>query len=115
MLLANQTVTLYHKAGREPQTKADRWERTVLQNASWFARRVSSVSDRGLLSENLYTVRVQTARAIPAAPGDRLFLGAQGAASPREIGEEVAGCTVLGVTDNRRGAPHLWHWKLEGS
>ncbi len=115
MLLANRTVTLYHKAGRDRQTKTDIWERAMLQGASWFARRVSSVSDKGLLSANLYTVRIQTTQELAAAPGDLLFLGEQSAASPREVAEDVPRCTVLGVTDNRRGAPHLWHWKLEGS
>ena len=115
MLLADKTVTLYHKAGRDPATKADLWTVALLENASWFTRRVSTVSDKGLLSANVHTIRICTKESVAAVPGDVLALGDREEATPKEmIAAGAQHCTLVGVTDNRRGAPHLGHWKVEG-
>lgn len=117
MLCCTETVTLYHRS-YNPASRADVWSRMVYATASWYGGQAASVSDNGLMTADAYTVRINTAAAIPAAPGDVLVRG--------EVDDTVTGSTALTgkyqgrcfvvthVQDNRRGVRRLWHWRIEG-
>lgn len=114
MLVANETVTVYHKT-YDPETRLDRWTASSYGNASWYGKQAASVGDNGLNTADEYTVRILTPEEITADVGDIVVRGA--------IGREITGpsqltnwehFTVTAVRDNRRGRPTLRHWRIEG-
>jgi len=117
MVCCDQTVTLYHRC-YDPASREDAWQRTVYIGASWYGGQAARSGDSGLQSADAYTVRIVTDAGIDAAPGDVVVLGA--------VEDTVTGSATLTrkyngrsfvvthVQDNRRGARHLWHWRIEG-
>ena len=114
MLVGEEKVTLLHKT-YDPNTRLDRWEPAVYQNASWYGKQAATVGDSGLNTADEYTVRIFTGELIPAAVGDLLIRG--------EFTDSFTGtaqlagwefCTVTGVRDNRRGLSSIFHWRLDG-
>lgn len=117
MLGCDRTVTLYHRAYDE-SLRADIWQRTIYQNASWYGGQAASVGESGLLTADLYKVRIATEADLDAAPGDVLVLGEarDTITGSAELTRKYRGrCFVIThVQDNRRGARQLWHWRFEG-
>lgn len=117
MLIADKTVTLYHRR-YDPKSREDAWERTVYTGASWYGAQAARSGNGGLQSDDTYTVRIATDAGIEAGPGDIVVLG--------EVADTVTGAAELTrkyhgrcfavslVRDNRRGVRRLWHWRLEG-
>lgn len=116
MLVADQPITLYHRSYDEAK-RADVWTRAVYMG-SWYGSQAVTVADSGLLTADTYTVRIPTQDAVTAAAGDIIVKG--------EVQDTPTGATALTrkyqgrcfvvtrVQDNRRGAPALQHWRIEG-
>lgn len=113
----DKTVTLYHRS-YDPNNRGDVWSRTVHPAASWYGAQAATVSDKGFITADSYTVRIATSDEILAAPGDVLVLG--------EVEDTISGSATLTskyhgfcfvvthVKDNRRGMRSAWHWRIEG-
>ncbi len=114
MLVADETVTVYHKTYNR-ETRLDQWTPTAYQGASWYGKQAASVGDSGLNTADEYTVRIFTGDEISASVGDVLVRG--------EVVREITGpaqlegterFVITAVRDNRRGLPSLYHWRVEG-
>lgn len=135
MLHCNDTITIYN-AYFDPSTGTDRYSRTVIQGVSWHSRQMVNVVKEGLVSANTATIRIpaeadfggaeyvtphefktleEKAGKWTLAPGDVIVHGEATETNPtaktlKDNYAEVV--TVIGGTDNRRGA--LQHWKVVG-
>ena len=136
MHLCTETATVFN-VRIDPATGYNAYTATVLTGISWFREVVSTVTDNGLKGANRHRLRipddVQTSRDTyvdPAAyrnasdvsqmwtlqTGDIIVPGdASGETdAPGKLLQKLDGCTILGVTDNRR-APRGKHWHVIGA
>lgn len=116
MLGCYEAVTLYHRT-YDPTTRDDVWARSIWPQASWYGGQAVTVSGNGLATADRYTVRIATADALPIVAGDIVVRGAvSDTAGAAELSRRYpGGCFVVTrIQDNRRGAPALRHWRLEG-
>ena len=131
MNLCTDTITVFNKRVDDGSYV---YYPTVIANVSWYGKVLTSVGDKGLIAENMYTIRVP----IEADFGGKSYVnpveyaGADSAdgiftfdigdvvikgevSAPMTLAELRAThyefCTVMRVTDNRR-APNAPHWKL---
>lgn len=114
MLVANETVTFYHK-NYDPETRMDKWKVHHYEKASWYGKQAASVGDSGLNTADEYTVRIFTPGEITTDVGDIVVRGAidQEITGPSQL-KDLEHFTVTAVRDNRRGLPTLFHWRIEG-
>lgn len=125
-MLENADITIYNKL-YNPQTRLHEWRRTQISRVNWFGKQAASLSADGLMTADLYTVRIPEASAPPGyvppeqyngdgwtlRPGDIVAKGLTGdIQSPGQISSEKF--TVTAAWDNRRGSPMLQHLKIEG-
>ena len=126
-MLENADITIYNKL-YNPQTRLYEWRRTQIPHVNWFGKQAASLSADGLMTADLYTVRIPAASAPPGyvppeqydgdgwtlRPGDIVAKGLTGnIQAPGQISGEKF--TVTAVRDNRRGSPVVQHWMLEGT
>ena len=136
MNLCDETITVFN-AKYDPETDMDAYEGTVISGVSWFRETASTVDSSGLRAADKVTVRIpedadfggkqyvtreaytnaQSADGIfTLQNGDIVVRGtvSESGLRPAELHENYEAFTVLGVTDNRRGA-HGRHWKVIGA
>ena len=137
MNLCNDTLTLFNRR-LDPKSGYDEYHRTVISGISWYSTVKSTVTDKGLKSANLYTIRIPIDAVFDgkswidpkgyteAENVDGLFTLNEGDlivkgsvtldnATPAQIHKQFSEAfTVLSVTDNRR-APNAKHWKVVGA
>lgn len=133
MKMCDEVITVFN-AGVDPQTRADVWTATVIRGVSWHGAREGAVESGrgGLAASGGCVIRIPEGAdaggreyAEPAAwdgggwtlrIGDVVARGAFSGAgwSPAALRRARAQCvTIVGVTDNRRGARGR-HWRVEG-
>lgn len=125
-MLENADITIYNKL-YNPQTRLHEWRRTQISGVNWFGKQAASLSADGLMTADLYTVRIPVASAPPSyvppeqydgggwtlRPGDVVAKGLTGdIQTPWQINGEKF--TVTAAWDNRRGSPVVQHWRIEG-
>ena len=108
MLVADQPITLYHRSYDEAK-RADVWTRAVYMG-SWYGSQAVTVADGGLLTADTYTVRIPTGDII--VKGEVQDTPTRATALTRKYQGRCF--VVTRVQDNRRGAPALQHWRIEG-
>ena len=114
MLGANESITLWRKAGRDAATRGNLHERFVYDRAHWFSRAAAQRGGNGYTPSCTCVVRIAHDGILSAAPGDVIARGAWDAQNPQQAESAGAVCrTVVSITDNRCGAPTQQHWKLE--
>ena len=117
MLLADELITIYHKT-YNPQTRLDDWTPHHYVG-SWFEKRAASPGSNGLNPADTLIVRIPADNVqgeIVARPGDVIIRGKVSIpiTSPSQI-DPYKRFAIMAVRDNRRGAPALRHWKIEGA
>ena len=137
MKLCTDTLTLYNARYNAAEDKTE-YHRTVISGISWYSAIKSTVTDKGLKSANLYTIRIPLEadfggkswadpKSYTAAgdvsgmftlnEGDIIVKGAVSLeiTTPKQLHSEYSDCfTILSVTDNRR-ALNAKHWKVVGA
>ncbi len=137
MNLSDDTLTLYN-ARYNPTLDKTEYFRTVISGISWYSTVKSTVTDKGLKSANMYTIRIpvdadfgEKSWADPKSyteaqdvsslftlnEGDIITkgIGPVSINTPAQLHSAYSECfTVLSVTDNRR-AHHAKHWKVVGA
>lgn len=133
-MITNADITIYNLAHKE--TRNEHWVRTIIRGVSWHGGQKVTVTDKGLLSANAYTVRIP----LLSAPNGKIFVVPEEFAvleddvlngfwtlqngdlilrgegpeisQPKEVTKRSQAFLVTGWADNRRGG--LQHWKVEG-
>ncbi len=137
MKLCNDTLTLYN-ARRNREKDCTVYERTVIAGISWYSVVKSTVTDKGLKTANLYTIRIpidadfngkswidpkgytqadDVSALFTLDEGDVIVkgIGPENITSPAQLHKQYSDSfTVLSVTDNRR-APNAKHFKVVGA
>lgn len=137
MNLCDDTLTLYNRR-HDPANDRDVYHRTVISGISWYSTVKSTVTERGLKSANLYTIRIpldadfngknwidpkgyteagDVSNLFTLNEGDLIVKGKVSLeiTVPAQIHQQFSEAfTVLSVTDNRR-ALNAKHWKVVGA
>lgn len=140
MKLCTDTITVYNNY-TDPTTKYKVYLPTIIKNVSWFGEVQVLVGSDGLLSADMYTVRIPEdadfgnkiyldPKAFSAIPndempnywtlsqGDTIVKGAvsdtgENAKPAKLEAKYVDTITIVSVTDNRT-RPNAPHWKVVG-
>lgn len=112
--MCNEPVTLIHL---ERYDDGENYNITVIENASWYGKRVMTQTTKGAEPQNTYTVRIPDVYVPdpPPAKGDYMVRGAHAGEVeriPADIAEEEYFC-ITAVGDNRRG--RLKHMVVSGA
>ena len=75
LMVANADITIYHKTGRDPQTRADVWAATVYTDVHLYSKLAAQESGNGRAPANTYTVRIFGAQGAPCRIGDVVACG----------------------------------------
>ncbi len=114
MLMCNESVTLIHL---ERYDDGEKYNVTIIENASWYGKRVMTQTTKGAEPQNTYMVRIPDI-CVPdplPAKGDYMVRGAHVSEVkriPADIAEEEYFC-ITTVGDNRRG--RLKHMVVSGA
>ena len=113
MLVADTDITIYHKS-YDASKRLDIWHPNHY-TGSWYGRQEATVGDKGLNTADSYTVRIPTQDVISASIGDIVVKGIakDPITGPSQLKQYISFVITAGY-DNRRGAPALHHWRLEG-
>lgn len=133
-MTTNADITIYNR-WYDSATRSDRWLRTQIRGVSWYGGQAVTVGEKGLLSADVYTVRIPLISAPSARryvspsewaaakssalaglwtfqAGDAVVYGLSSAAAPPKASEKTRCFVVTGVSENLRGGSP--HWKVTG-
>ncbi|MEG0305529.1 MAG: DUF6751 family protein [Oscillospiraceae bacterium] len=113
-MITNGGITIYHKTYNH-ETRLDEWTRTPIFFANWHGKQAVNVSDKGLDTASIFSVRIPTTSAINIANGDIVARGilSEDISSPSQILSKYPQSFVAtAVSDARRGG--LPHFRIEG-
>lgn len=126
--LRKTSITIYNKRYNK-ELRLDEWNRTVIDNCSWYGKQEVTVTNEGLNTADNYTVRVTEKfdnfvkpseyKGIgwTVANGDIVVKGKleKDILSEKEITSKYDDCFIItGNSDNRRGSLFLQHIKIKG-
>lgn len=131
--ICGEDITIFHRKYNKI-TRQDEWHATKVSGASWYGSQKVSVSDNGLISADIYAVRIpESVLGRYVSPdeynhmqnisgrwtvqsGDIVVRGAVNVkiTSPKDVTSKYAqSFVVTGWRDNRRGVSQR-HLKVEG-
>jgi hypothetical protein len=138
-MLINADITIYNKWYNRA-TRLDEWKRVQIKGVELYGGRAVTVTDHGLQTANIYTVRIPAA----SGPSGRAFVlpedwaGTSSDALAQfwtlqagdivvrglvndditraaDVTGKYSECfTMTGWRDNRRGSPAVQHWRVDG-
>lgn len=119
MISCDKVITVYHKS-YDPLTRSDKFIPLTIHNCSWFSLCKSSMSDKGLQSDDLIQVRIPLygREMIPViSKGDIVVLGdIDDDLSPGKVRSKYPNSfTVMSLGYNNQGSEQVHHIRMSGS
>lgn len=120
MLNCNETITIYHKSYDE-EKRTDVYTPTVIDGCSWFAKTQSAVSEKGMVNDDTFIVRVPLENApeeLIFTKGDYVLKGSVSLkeARPSDILKHNEGVFLItSYSVNDKGSPYTKHIRISGS
>lgn len=99
-------VTVYHQ-GYDPHSRMERWSHASYPTVAIQRDTQVAVQQGRMESADAVRIRIPATERLEIAPGDKVTVGLAEAEAPPS-----GALTVTGVSDNRKGSRHMWHWKV---
>ncbi len=120
MLACNETITIYHKSYDE-EKRMDVYLPTVIEGCSWFVKTQSAVSEKGMVYDDTYIVRIP----LNHAPDELIFTKGDYVLKGEVLIEDATANDLLKYKDkvflitsyavNDKGSAYTKHIRISGS
>ncbi len=120
MLNCNETITIYHKSYDE-EKRTDVYLPTVVKDCSWFVKTQSAISEKGMVYDDTYIVRIPLDHApdeLIFTKGDYVLKGdvLLKEAKPSDLLKHKEGVFLItSYSVNDKGSPYTRHIRISGS